>query len=345
MDGGVFNRERSGADGIHPRMAQGAVPDRRIGNPLMGVEPGKNAVVQDEVLAEVRGEDSPEGGVLDVIDLTAVFEGDVQGLVGCEIIGAHGNGGARGTDRPVRLVSGKEAIPDSHVGAVVDADESVVGRAVVALAGDAVFQSFDHDIGALDRDSPSVVGVFGSMPGRKQTHRKQQAAGAGVFAARPETELALRESEANFRGFFENLFIGAAQIDFQRRFVWVNDRYCQITGYSRDELLGGMGPGDVTFPEDWSVDREKIDRAIQGEGYRGEKRYLRKDGSLVWVHVSASAIFDAGGRFLRTAAVIEDITERREAEEALREREKELKRVLDTSATGLARCDREFRYV
>ena len=60
----------------------------------------------------------------------------------------------------------------------------------------------------------------------------------------------LWESEANFRGFFERLRLGAAQIGPQRRFVRVNESFCAMTGYSQRELLGHMGPLDLTHPKD-----------------------------------------------------------------------------------------------
>lgn len=171
-----------------------------------------------------------------------------------------------------------------------------------------------------------------TSPGRPRGSRSERA------------KCPLKESELCFRGFFDNLLVGAAQVDARRQFIRVNRRFCEITGYSQAELLGGMGPEDLNHPEDWEEDHESISRLIEGEGYVTEKRYLRKDGQVAWVRVNVSPTFDAEGQFLCSAAVIEDITERKQAEEALREREKELRKVLETSATGLVRCSRDLRY-
>ena len=163
--------------------------------------------------------------------------------------------------------------------------------------------------------------------------------------AQKRTELALWDSDAAFRGFFERLTVGAAQLGRHGRFVRVNDRYCGITGYSREELLAGMSPLDLDHPEERERDRERIKNILAGKSCEIEKRYVRKDGRVIWVRVNVSSIVDADGRFICSVAVIEDITERKEAEAALRAREQELQRVLDTAATGLARITREFHYI
>jgi PAS domain S-box-containing protein len=137
---------------------------------------------------------------------------------------------------------------------------------------------------------------------------------------------ALRESEAIFRGYFESVAIGAAQINADGRYIRVNNRFCDITGYKREELLGGMGPIDLTYPEDRELDQQAVTRVLKGEGYEMEKRYLTKGGRLVWVHVTVSAVLDRIGRFRSSAAVIEDITERKLAEKVLKEMNETLER-------------------
>jgi PAS domain S-box-containing protein len=130
------------------------------------------------------------------------------------------------------------------------------------------------------------------------------------------TEEKLRVSEARYRGFFENAAVGTAELDAHGRFTRVNDRYCQITGYSREELLR-MRPGDFTHPEDRDTDQEKLASYGRGElpVYAAEKRYVRKDGGVVWAQVTAAMIADGGGK--HSAGVIQDITERKLAEKAL----------------------------
>lgn len=154
---------------------------------------------------------------------------------------------------------------------------------------------------------------------------------ADAVEARQEAEkatAALRESEADFRGFFENVGTGTAQIDANGRFKRVNDRFCEIAGCRREELLGGMGPLDLDHPEEREADRARLERFFSGKDplYASEKRYLRKDGSVVWVRVQAKFIHDDFGQRRYTAAIVEDITKSKLAEEALKAslREKEV---------------------
>src|SRR5262249_31915647 len=102
------------------------------------------------------------------------------------------------------------------------------------------------------------------------------------------------------------------------RFTAVNDRCCEITGYARDELLQRRRQ-DITHPDDLSRSVPLFERLVaSGEPFEIEKRYVRKDGSSVWVHNSVSALRDAAGTGRSTFGVSVDITERKHAEEALR---------------------------
>jgi PAS domain S-box-containing protein len=134
------------------------------------------------------------------------------------------------------------------------------------------------------------------------------------------TEAALRESERNLRGFFESAAIGAVQTNMQGRFVRVNDRFCELTGYSRDELLA-MSPFDLDHPDEIEADRARVTRFTADENgvYRAEKRYIRKDGRTIWVQVAAQLLRDDAGKPIQSAAIAFDITERKRFEQALQQ--------------------------
>jgi len=142
---------------------------------------------------------------------------------------------------------------------------------------------------------------------------------ASDIIERTQAEAAVLESERRFRAFFETEAVGTTELDLYGRFMQVNQHFCQISGYSREELLG-MGPADLTHPEDRDRDHEQLASFQRGDSpiYDTEKRYVRKDGSVIWVQVRASMIRDAEGKFLRSAGVVQDITERKRAQEALR---------------------------
>jgi len=126
-------------------------------------------------------------------------------------------------------------------------------------------------------------------------------------------------NEGHFDAFFAHSNVGATQLDLSGRFVAVNDRFCEITGYSRDELLAGMTPLDLSYPDDRERDRQHLMPFVEGQRsvYEVEKRYLRKDGTVIWVKITGGAIRDADGRTLRTAGIIEDITARKNTEAEL----------------------------
>jgi PAS domain S-box-containing protein len=134
-----------------------------------------------------------------------------------------------------------------------------------------------------------------------------------------QTEEALRSSEERFRGTFENAAVGIAHTDLEGRFLRVNEKLCDILGYSREGLLTRALP-DVTCPEDWAADREQFRTLLRGEApsFSRDKRYLRQDGSPVWVAVSVSLQRDAAGTPLNTISVVRDITHRKRLEKELR---------------------------
>src|SRR5439155_3578821 len=163
----------------------------------------------------------------------------------------------------------------------------------------------------------------------------------------PRSEQVLPDGEAEFRAMFELAGVGAVQTDAATgRFLRVNRKQCEITGYSRDELLG-LTFAQITHPDDRDRDLDMYRQLVQGEipEESVEKRYVRKDGSVVWVQVTATLIRDGQGRPARTVAVIQDIDARRRAEEALRTAREQLQLITDTMSAAVTRCSRDLRYV
>src|SRR4051812_6546924 len=132
------------------------------------------------------------------------------------------------------------------------------------------------------------------------------------------TEDALRESEERFRGTFENAGVGIADCDLQGRFVRVNQKLCEIVGYTREELLQKTGQ-DITHPDDLAASLEQFLPLLRGEqpGYSLEKRLDRKDGSPVWIDQAVSLRRDAAGTPVSVIAILQDISKRRALEEEL----------------------------
>ncbi|OPY93402.1 MAG: Blue-light-activated protein [Syntrophaceae bacterium PtaU1.Bin231] len=212
---------------------------------------------------------------------------------------------------------------------------------------------------AVKTGNPCTVEDFASM-GRHWTMRSypvRDDAGnlAGIveivtdITERKQAEEALRESEARYRAIFENASIGVAQANPETgHWIRVNRKLCEITGYSEREMLK-IRFSDITHPEDRDKDWAAFQRVIRGEqpDYRLEKRYIRKDGGIAWVNVNVTVIRDAAGLVISTVAVIEDISERRAAQEALMKSEELSSRLIATIPDLVVRTDisGEVRFV
>jgi PAS domain S-box-containing protein len=127
---------------------------------------------------------------------------------------------------------------------------------------------------------------------------------------------ALRESEERFRDTFEQAAVGIAHVDLDGRWIRVNERLCEVTGYPREELLR-LTFQQITHPADLETDLAHLRRLVSGviDSYSIEKRYIRKDGGSVWVELTVSLIRASDGTPKYLIGVIEDITARREAQE------------------------------
>src|SRR5262249_8919419 len=143
-----------------------------------------------------------------------------------------------------------------------------------------------------------------------------------------------RDSEARFRAIFENAAVGIARVAPDGRWLEVNQRLCDIVGYDREELMTKTF-ADITHQDDLKQDLGALRRMLAGEveTYFREKRYYRKDGSVVWVNLTVSLVRKADGSPGYFVSVIEDISARKRAEEKLREREELLS--LASLASGL----------
>lgn len=148
---------------------------------------------------------------------------------------------------------------------------------------------------------------------------------------------ALRDSEAQqFRTIFENAAVGIARVAPDGRFLEVNQRLCDIVGYTREELMTKTF-GDITHPDGLEVDLMAKRRMLAGEvdTYSREKRYHRKDGSVVWTNLTVSLARKADGSPDYFISVVEDITARKRAEEDLREREERLSLASSVAGAGV----------
>jgi PAS domain S-box-containing protein len=151
----------------------------------------------------------------------------------------------------------------------------------------------------------------------------------------------MRESEERFRGTFANAAVGIAHVGLDGRWLRFNERLCEITGYSRDELSVRTFQ-DITHPEDLDDDLDNVNALLEGRAdrYMMEKRYIRRDGSPIWVNLTVS-LMRSNGAPAYFISVIEDISPRRLAEERLRHSEERFRAVIEQASEAIFIADVE----
>jgi len=152
-------------------------------------------------------------------------------------------------------------------------------------------------------ETTHYVTIFSDITARKQIEKEN-----------------LRESDLRFRGTLEQAAVGIAHATLDGHFRQINQKFCSIVGYARDELLQ-MSYQDITFPADLDENFYFKQQLLAGKisTFSMEKRYVRKDRSLVWVNLTVSMLRDAGGTPKYTIGVIEDITGRKQSEAMLQQ--------------------------
>jgi len=169
------------------------------------------------------------------------------------------------------------------------------------------------------RDGTSFTVGYSAQPVVIQGRVEGVMATIWETAKRKQAEESLRASEAQVRTVFDNGLIGMAVVSLDGHYLQVNQSLCRITGYTEQELLQ-TDFASVTHPDDRADGLELKRAMIAGEISQRvlTKRYVRKDGDLVWVCASVSLVRDGSGQPLHFATLVEDISERKRAEEARR---------------------------
>lgn len=235
--------------------------------------------------------------------------------------------------------------------------ETLTARPVRELLDDASAPRVIDALRATLAGQPSTVeGVLFAGHAHRYMHASFQpdadAPGRvhGVFAVfiditeRHTLELKLRESEQRFFGAFQHAAVGMALVRPDGRFLRVNEAVCRMLGYSEEEFLT-LGIADVTHPDDLADDLDQLSQMLGGhhDAYQMEKRNLHKDGHVVHFQLSVSLVRDEHGKPLYFVSQVQDISQRKQYEEALF-RERELAEVtLNSIGDAVIAADLELR--
>jgi PAS domain S-box-containing protein len=152
---------------------------------------------------------------------------------------------------------------------------------------------------------------------------------------RKQAEFQLRDREAHLRATFDQAAVGMVQPNSQGQYIKVNQKFCDIVGYSEAELQFRYF-GDITHPDDLAVDERQTARLIAGEmdHFSLEKRYIHKSGRIVWANLTISVIRDATGESQSWIAIVQDISDRKHVEEQLRAEQLRLQVALEAAQMG-----------
>jgi PAS domain S-box-containing protein len=152
-------------------------------------------------------------------------------------------------------------------------------------------------------------------------------------------------SEELFRAVFDSVPVGITVVDSDGRWLRVNREGCRMLGYDREELIGAAFE-DFTHPDDIEFGRRELAAAFTSDAAspEREKRYLHKDGSVVWVHARSERVRDETGKTLYLVVHLHDITERRVAQAHRRESDRRLHAIIDESPAVISVKGRDQRY-
>ena len=166
----------------------------------------------------------------------------------------------------------------------------------------------------------------------------------GQSIATMQTKKVLEKSENRCRNTFEQATVGISHISLEGRFLWVNQKLCNILGYTSQELMK-LRFRDITYPEDLALDKKYIPQIIAGvlDSCTYEKRYIHADGSIIWTNLTFSLAILAQGESAHFIAIVEDISDRKKTELVLAQSRDRLEQASQAKDDFIARISHELR--
>jgi len=204
--------------------------------------------------------------------------------------------------------------------------------------------------------SKKFVGIIHDITERKKAEEALKAANQQLEANNQQlaateqqlraTNIELSASEKRFRKYFEQSLIGMTIASIEKEWLEVNDALCEMLGYSEEELRK-MTWVELTHPDDLEADLSQFNRVLANEidSYMLEKRFIHKDGHIVYTAISANTsrnMIDQSVEYFFT--IVHDITERKKSEEALKESEEKFRTFVDTASDLMNIIDKDGKF-
>jgi PAS domain S-box-containing protein len=280
-----------------------------------------------EARFKVMVERAPEAIVVYDIDLERIVDANVKAeqLFGC--------------NRDQLLQGGPQRFYASQQPDRKDVAESMNHHNLGAVAGEEVI--FERAVRSADGRELTCEVRLVTLPYREQ--RLVRASFIDI-TERKRSEQVLRDSEKHLKTIFDRSPIAIALLDMQGRLIYSNLLLSDMIGYSNDELLK-MNFTDFTYPEDADIDLHQFNELIKGKipWYNMEKRYVHKNGNIVWANLSVTIIRDENGLPQEIIGMANDITERKQAELELEESRKQYRSLVEGTPDLVTRVDAEGR--
>ncbi len=260
---------------------------------------------------------------------TAEFEASSRGRTFARGVGLPGRVWETGGPAWIADLAGDDNFPRRAA-----AEEGLHGASAFPLMiGDLCLGVIEFFSDRVREPDPDLLEMMATLGGQ-----------VGQFVERVRFEEALRESEERFRASFHQAAVGVALVGMDHRTIWANPGLCTMLGYTEAEMRGRTFI-EVSHPDDLEAEFGRMRPLLEGEvpSCRYEKRYLHKDGSVVWGDLSVSLARDAAGAPRYVVGVVVDITERKRAEEGLRAAHAELEERVAGRTSELSRANEFLR--
>ena len=317
---------------------------------------GRVAWVRDEAIMVEDGDGSPrfwQGVLFDITERKRaeqkiLFQARLLDTVGQAVVALDLDGRITYWNRfaetlygwPAREVVGRPA-------SEILTPEDQQGRADEVMSELMAGRNWSGEFEVRRRDGTSFVAMVIDTPVYDEQGNLAGMIGVSTdITERKEAEDALRRSKARFQAVFENAAVGMALVDMEGRLAGSNLALQEMLGYG-DEELRSMTWVELTHPDDIDLDRSHFERLVAGEldRYQFEKRYVRKDGRVIWGHLTGSVIGGPEVEPRLMVGMVEDVTERRQAEEALKESEERFRSAFDDAPIGVTLVGHDNRYL